>query len=347
CYGEKAIITIYNSETGMQYQLVDEDTNYIGSPIEGNGNNLSLEVSSQDNQTYRVLVRPNGSSCQVFMEQQAGIVVIEQPNVDVEILTDDVCPGSKETYYITNSGYVIDWTTSGGTLLYQSDDSITIAWNNGNSELITGVITGFVYDTLTNCGDTIQKEIMISDMEPPIIVCKEETEVNASWQGDGYYYQIEDTSLLPFTTDNCGEVTLIFIDNYGNEYPASSWIGYKIENGENIITWQATDIFGQRAQCTTTIRLNDTEYIPSAFSPNGDGVNDTWEIPFLRQEKYANAIVKVYNQHGRLVFESKNGYSQYWDGTYNGSNLPTDSYHYVIILKNQKEVKKGTVSITK
>jgi gliding motility-associated-like protein len=67
--------------------------------------------------------------------------------------------------------------------------------------------------------------------------------------------------------------------------------------------------------------------IPNAFSPNGDGVNDKWNIPGLAD--YQDATVEVYNRWGQIVFRSK-GYSVPWDGTINGTPLPMGAYYYVI-----------------
>jgi gliding motility-associated-like protein len=55
--------------------------------------------------------------------------------------------------------------------------------------------------------------------------------------------------------------------------------------------------------------------IPNAFSPNGDGINDTWIIKGL--ETYPEAVFRVYSRNGMLVFQSKAN-SIAWDGTYLG-----------------------------
>ncbi len=80
------------------------------------------------------------------------------------------------------------------------------------------------------------------------------------------------------------------------------------------------------------------------ISPNNDGINDTWFI--LNIHNYPNVIVKVYNRWGNQVFESK-GYNTPWDGSYNGSTLPSGSYYYHLDLNgNGTEVRKGWIYIT-
>ncbi|OFX85281.1 MAG: hypothetical protein A2W99_15070 [Bacteroidetes bacterium GWF2_33_16] len=85
--------------------------------------------------------------------------------------------------------------------------------------------------------------------------------------------------------------------------------------------------------------------IPSAFSPNGDGINDVWKIKDM-EELYPNADIEVFDRSGKRVFFSRGyGESKYWDGTFNGKALPMDSYFYIIYLKNGLGRISGTVTI--
>jgi gliding motility-associated-like protein len=82
--------------------------------------------------------------------------------------------------------------------------------------------------------------------------------------------------------------------------------------------------------------------VPNAFSPNGDGINDTWVIEYL--ETYPGAVVEVYNRYGQPIFRSV-GYDKPWDGTYKGQALPTGTYYYIINPKNGREQMTGWVVI--
>jgi gliding motility-associated-like protein len=84
--------------------------------------------------------------------------------------------------------------------------------------------------------------------------------------------------------------------------------------------------------------------IPNAFSPNKDGMNDTWEIQYL--ESYPGCTVEVYNRFGQIVFRSA-GYnsSRPWDGTLNGKPLPVGTYYWIINLKNGRNQMNGSVTI--
>jgi len=82
--------------------------------------------------------------------------------------------------------------------------------------------------------------------------------------------------------------------------------------------------------------------VPSGFSPNGDGINDTWEIPGI--DKYPNAVVTILNRWGQEIFNITN-YATPWNGSYNGSILPTADYYYIIKLDSNSQPLTGTVTI--
>ena len=81
-------------------------------------------------------------------------------------------------------------------------------------------------------------------------------------------------------------------------------------------------------------------YVPNAFSPNGDGINDTWNIETL--QAYPGAEVKVFNRFGELVFDN-NGTNKQWDGRFKGRLLQVGVYVYMIDLKNGSPLMKGVV----
>lgn len=85
-------------------------------------------------------------------------------------------------------------------------------------------------------------------------------------------------------------------------------------------------------------------FIPNAFSPNADGINDFWSIPVLAG--FPNSVVEVFNRLGAKVYKNI-GYSKSWDGTFNGNTLPVGVYYYIIDLKNGRKGYTGYVTILK
>jgi gliding motility-associated-like protein len=84
--------------------------------------------------------------------------------------------------------------------------------------------------------------------------------------------------------------------------------------------------------------------IPNTFTPNGDGHNDTWNIPSL--VNYSDCIVSVFNRYGAKLFQSV-GYTKPWNGTHNSNLIPSGAYYYVIDLKNGKPKLSGYVVVLK
>ena len=90
------------------------------------------------------------------------------------------------------------------------------------------------------------------------------------------------------------------------------------------------------------IKVYKEIYVPSAFSPNNDGLNDRWRI--LALITFPKATLMVYNRYGEIVFEGS-GNNMEWDGSFKGLPCPMGAYTYVIDFKNGTPLKKGMVSI--
>lgn len=100
--------------------------------------------------------------------------------------------------------------------------------------------------------------------------------------------------------------------------------------------------------CSTTakvkVHLVSSINAANAFSPNGDGVNDTWVLKYI--ETYPNVEVDIFNRYGEKIFSSQ-GYSIPFDGNYNGKQLPVGTYYYMINPKNGKQIIKGALTLVR
>ena len=102
-----------------------------------------------------------------------------------------------------------------------------------------------------------------------------------------------------------------------------------------------TTAAGCQAVGQTKVIVRKELVIPNAFSPNGDGVNETWEIATL--EGYPDARVEIFDRWGSRFYE-RTGYVREWDGTLHGKALPQSTYFYVITLSGGRKLT-GSVSI--
>ncbi|MEN9371769.1 MAG: hypothetical protein RLZZ64_844, partial [Bacteroidota bacterium] len=83
---------------------------------------------------------------------------------------------------------------------------------------------------------------------------------------------------------------------------------------------------------------------PNTFTPNGDGINDTWVVKNL--ELYPGVVIEIYTTSGALVFRNT-GNSIQWDGKYNGVAVPAGTYYYVIDPKNGRKKMAGYLTLLK
>ena len=84
--------------------------------------------------------------------------------------------------------------------------------------------------------------------------------------------------------------------------------------------------------------------IPNTFTPNGDGLNDTWNLDF---SAYNEIKIEIYSRWGSLVWESTDPNIS-WDGnSLSGKALPSNTYYYVISLNNGEKTQNGPVILLK
>lgn len=93
------------------------------------------------------------------------------------------------------------------------------------------------------------------------------------------------------------------------------------------------------------IEVIDQLLIPTAFTPNGDQLNDIWEIVALAD--YPNAVVRVFNRWGQQVYSSTGRNYRPWNGTSNGVAVTPGLYIYQLELGNGTPVRKGTLAVLK
>lgn len=121
----------------------------------------------------------------------------------------------------------------------------------------------------------------------------------------------------------------ILLSNSGN-------FEYSLDN----LAWQDSNIFSNlpNGNYTVFVRTKLGCVIGSAnfsifsvanvFTPDADGINDTWKIDGL--ENYPNSEVQVYDRFGNMVLQKIINGTFEWNGTNNSRKLPTGNYWYVV-----------------
>lgn len=87
--------------------------------------------------------------------------------------------------------------------------------------------------------------------------------------------------------------------------------------------------------------ITDIE-IFNAFTPNGDGLNDTWGVPDLQY--FRGGRVQVFDRSGQRVFYTESP-AVHWDGTFKGKDMPAGAYFWVLDSKETGEVRRGVLNL--
>lgn len=98
--------------------------------------------------------------------------------------------------------------------------------------------------------------------------------------------------------------------------------------------WKEDEVF---------VKLLKAPVIPNTFTPNGDGINETWKIQYL--ESYPECRIRVFNRDGQAIYESLGYDITGWDGKYKGKTLPFGTYYYVIEPGSGRKPITGYVTL--
>ncbi len=98
--------------------------------------------------------------------------------------------------------------------------------------------------------------------------------------------------------------------------------------------------------CTNTdqvlVKVVSGIFVPTAFTPDNNGKNDSWRISFL--DPVFGATVNVYNRWGQLIYQAI-GTAVNWDGNYRGMPQPAGTYVYTIHFKSGPSDMKGILNL--
>jgi gliding motility-associated-like protein len=130
-----------------------------------------------------------------------------------------------------------------------------------------------------------------------------------------------------------------------NNLPSNNF--YYSAKQAGIYTVKVSNLCGSKTASITVNALCDPElYIPSAFTPNADRLNDLFRIP--PNSGYQLLNMQVFNRWGQLIFDGKEN-SPGWDGNYKRNPQPAGLYPYRIeiaaIRSGKKIVKTGTIQL--
>lgn len=322
------------------------------------GDMVSFTATSSNNNISFIWCDINGDTLQFGADLELPvndefelIIKAEDPNgcfdidtVNVKPFEFDIIDNVPEVFCSTEETN-IEITVNGGqdgfTFEWGPDDCVLSGGDTGNPVLVAA--EGKQYSvTITNIElgcDTVN----IYDITTASFI----VELDA-----------EDQNGLNTNIINQGdEVTIFVVDaenTYSYEWSDGSTGEELIVSPEETTTYSVTvtDDMGCTStdEITITVRLPECDetdvFLPSAFTPNGDGIND---VLYLRSNFVESMELVIFNRWGEEVFVS-NDQTLGWDGTYKGEKLSPDSYAYTLIVTCINQVDyaiRGNVNLLK
>ena len=149
-----------------------------------------------------------------------------------------------------------------------------------------------------------------------------------------------------------GHITLVATINGGNnvyswsppDFLSSASILNPVASPDKdmLYSLNAVSEYGCINQDQVLIKVVAGIFVPTAFTPNNDGKNDSWTIPYL--DPLLNAQVNLYNRYGQLVYQVS-GATVEWNGTWKGVPQPSGTFVYFIHFKDGTPDMKGTINL--
>ncbi|MGF7082926.1 gliding motility-associated C-terminal domain-containing protein [Mucilaginibacter sp. UYCu711] len=228
------------------------------------------------------------------------------PIINIEKLTTlTLCDGQTVDLKATYSGGTLKWSTGESTAQINVKQSAT-----------------YTATVKTAAGCEVSKDIDIKFLPNPTL-------------------SVPDAALCQFTNE---QITLTAPTGFTKyEWNGQSGTSTYHTNKLGKVTLTVTAANG----CTATQVINITSHcadihVPNAFTPNGDGINDSWVIAGLEGD--LSTTVKVYNRYGDIVFQSI-GYTIPWSGLVSNKKVPAGVYYYVISGHAGSQTISGNLTI--
>ncbi|WP_300434216.1 gliding motility-associated C-terminal domain-containing protein [Christiangramia sp.] len=248
--------------------------------------------------------------------------------------------GNPFNFCATDDATVADLSATGTNLTYYSDEALSMMVAEEDT-----LVAGTYYVTQRGDDGTCESEaaeitVNINDAATPTI-----SDANPT------FCEFNDPTVADLT-DLINETgTITWYDSEDGDNALSS--GTPLQDG---VTYYAT-LFDTETGCESSIRLAVSVsiecdfFIPEGFSPNGDGLNDTFDIRFI-EDIYPNYTMEIRNRNGDLVYKG-NRNSPNWDGTSTEGSLgngvlPVGAYFYYIDFNDgTTEPARGTVYLSR
>lgn len=233
-----------------------------------------------------------------------------------------LCASVPSVYSVPDNGSEYDFAVTGGTIIDQTDYSVTVIWNNDSLAAVNGTIE--VVETVpNNINGGCVSRTRIYDVEVwPLPVANFTIGTDSTLPGGIFVYDIlemQDSSLL----------TSEWYWDFGDGSTSTDSLPFHMYN--EIGDYEITLIVRSGLECLDTLVLPvsvvEGLIVPNVFTPNNDGWNDVFDV---RTSNVGPFKIEIYNRWGNVVFETTSPEIS-WDGTTaSGTQASAGTYFYVI-----------------
>ncbi|HVS93136.1 MAG TPA: PKD-like domain-containing protein [Mucilaginibacter sp.] len=223
------------------------------------------------------------------------------------------------------------WTTSGTGTFNPSANQLNAVYVPSSADIAAGSVKLTLSIPPAGVCFLVSDSLVVTFVPPPT--------VNAG--GTVYVLHGRTITLTPTVSDN--NVTYSWSPDINI---SSTTVKNPVITGDvdRTYTLTVTDSRGCVSSDQTFVKVSPEVVVPNTFTPNGDGVNDLWNIQGLIA--YREAVVDIFDRYGQKVYHSI-GYAKPWDGIYNGKMVPYGVYYYVIDTKLDGIVLSGYVTVVR
>ena len=274
--------------------------------------------------------QPNGESTQTITASQPGTytVIVKKGNCSATNAVTVVQAASLNPFSLGN-----DTTFCGNFSKVLSTGNQSTIWSTGvTAAQISVSQPGQIIATQSNNCNTVSDTIVISQNPIPSVFIGNDTAFC-----EGELLLSAPSEMNSYVWNNGATSQTITVSQEGT-------YSVKITDANNCSNSDSITI---SSNC-----LNDI-WIPNAFSPNNDGVNDVFMVRGNPQNTTIEKML-VYNRWGNKVFEANNilpnDKTTGWNGTYKGADVQFEVYGYYVVAKfknGEKQILKGNVTLVK
>ena len=280
--------------------------------------------TTANQQTIYVRVENKDTGC-VNDDFTFDVIVNPLPKFKVTSPQIVCLSGPPLTLFIENPDAVYDyvWTAPNGEESFGEEITIT----SGGLYTVTATTTN-------GTGCTRTREIQVNES---IVATITEADVTIVDDSDNNSITIDPTNL------GIGDYQYALINENGLQTAFQD-----IPVFENLSGGFYTIVIQDKNGCRPDANLivSVIEY-PKFFTPNNDGINDTWAIKGANSTFYPSAQINIFNRFGKIVAQIDVD-NPGWDGTYGGKRLPSDDYWFSIMLVDRNgnaRERKGNFSL--